>query len=76
MTIIKMVLHLSNTYKYTKKLGIFSYRVGTIVDKKKYWSSARHQITVNRLKLLHPYCACHTKKEMHSRGTTALIDLL
>jgi len=28
------------------------------------------------LKLLHPYCACHTKKEMHSRDTIVLIDLL
>jgi len=28
----------------------------------------------NQLKLLHPYCACHTKKEMRSRDTTVLID--
>jgi len=33
-------------------------------------------ITVNQLKLLYPYCACHTKMEMHSRDTTVLIDLL
>jgi len=32
--------------------------------------------TVNQLKLLYPYCACHTKKEMHSRDTTILIDFL
>jgi len=29
-----------------------------------------------RLKLLCPYCACYTKKEMHSRDATVLIDLL
>jgi len=40
------------------------------------WSSARHYIPVNQLKLLHPYRVCHTKKEMHSRDTTVLIDLL
>jgi len=28
------------------------------------------------LKPLYPYCACHTKKEMHSRDKTVLIDLL
>jgi len=31
---------------------------------------------VNQLKLLYPYCVYHTKKEMHSRDTTVLIDLL
>jgi len=30
-------------------------------------------MTLNQLKLLYPYCACHTKKEMHSRDTTDLM---
>jgi len=29
---------------------------------------------LNQLKLVYPYCAWHTKKEMHSRDTTVLID--
>jgi len=36
-------------------------------------------MTVNHsksIKLLYPYCACHTKKEMHSRGTTVYCDLM
>jgi len=31
---------------------------------------------LNKVKLLYPYCACHTIKEMHSRDATFLIDLM
>jgi len=46
--------------QYTKKLGIFNWSRDYSRSKKSTetsWSSAQHQITVNQLKLLYPYCA-------------------
>jgi len=45
------------------------FMVPTLVENSYYFS-------VNQLKLLYPYCAFYAKKEMHSRDTAVLIDLL
>jgi len=53
------VLKKKLTNKYTKKFGIFNWSRDYSRSKKSTetsWSSAQHEITVNQLKLLHPYC--------------------
>jgi len=54
-------------YKYIKRIGVLS-RVGTIVVRLK--KVLKQAGVVHGIKLLYPYCACHTKKEIHSRDTT------
>jgi len=53
-------VHNTTIYKYIKKQGIFNYRVGTIVDRKKileWCTTINHSYTEHAI----------SKREMHSR---------